>query len=191
MKFRFLILAFGLALTLPTVASALDYAIAFSPRTGDPMLDSQLRDVNVFATGSSHDFVDNVVVSFGAPRLLVQDLYVTRRWAPGDIYYACALASMLRRPCGEIVDIYERDHGQGWGVIAQRLGIKPGSAEFHALKGRVGSGHGKLKGRAGKGPTSDGGGKPDMHPAASGGGKGGGQPAGGAQGGKGKGKGKG
>ena len=30
--------------------------------------------------------------------------------------------------------VYERDHGQGWGNIAKRMGIKPGSAEFHRLK---------------------------------------------------------
>ena len=45
--------------------------------------------------------------------------------------------------------IYERDHGQGWGVIAQRLGIKPGSAAFHALKGGVGKGHERLRARGG------------------------------------------
>jgi hypothetical protein len=54
--------------------------------------------------------------------------------------------------------------GKGWGVIAKNLGIKPGSAEFHALKrgdlsftgepgageGQKGQGKGKGKGR-GKG----------------------------------------
>ena len=33
-------------------------------------------------------------------------------------------------------------HGQGWGVMARRLGIKPGSPEFHAMKGGPGSGEG-------------------------------------------------
>jgi hypothetical protein len=33
-----------------------------------------------------------------------------------------------------VVDQWQQDHGQGWGVLAQRLGIKPGSAEFHRLK---------------------------------------------------------
>jgi hypothetical protein len=43
---------------------------------------------------------------------------------------ARALISRARKT----VDQWERDHGQGWGVMAQRLGIKPGSAEFHRLK---------------------------------------------------------
>jgi hypothetical protein len=50
------------------------------------------------------------------------------------VYYACALASILGRPCRYVVDYYEANRGQGWGVVAQRLGIKPGSSEFHRLK---------------------------------------------------------
>ena len=119
-----------------------EFAFGFSPRTGDGFVDAQLGDINVFASGNKDGFIDDVVVSFGAPRYLVREYYYDRRWAPGDIYYACAIAYQLRRPCVEILDLYERDHGQGWGVIAQRLGIKPGSPAFHALKGRVGQGHG-------------------------------------------------
>lgn len=165
MTLRPLVLAFGLALALPAAAATVGYAYDFSPRTGDSLLDRQLDDINVFATGSPGNFIDSVVVTWGAPRSLVDDLYRVRRWAPGDIYYACALASALRRPCGDIVDIYERDRGQGWGVIAQRLGIKPGSAEFHALKGKVGNGHGKMRGGRG----GDAGGIPPKGSSAHGG----------------------
>ena len=138
MNFRRHLAAASLLLALCLPASAQDFVFGFSPRTGDAFVDAQLGDIN------------DIVVGFGAPRTLVQELYVTRRWAPGDIYYACAIARQLGRPCVEIVDIWERDHGLGWGVVAQRLGIKPGSAAFHALKGRVGQGHGAMRGRAGK-----------------------------------------
>ena len=37
-------------------------------------------------------------------------------------------------PPEHVVDQYRKNKGQGWGVIAKSLGIKPGSAEFHALK---------------------------------------------------------
>jgi hypothetical protein len=163
----FLAFSLAFALALPGTSTALDYAITFHPRTGDVYVDTQLGDINAYARADSGRFIDDVVIGFGAPRLFVQELYATRRWAPGDIYYACALAHQLGRPCAEIADIYERDHGQGCGVIAQRLGIKPGSAEFHALKGRVGKGHGGLRGgghgAAGR-PAGSGaspGGKPD------------------------------
>ncbi len=195
MKLRSILFAAGLALALPMSATALDVGVAFSPRTGDVYLDTQLGDINVYARTNSGPFIDDVVVSFGAPRHLVQELYTTRHWAPGDIYYACALAHQLGRPCLEIVDIYERDRGQGWGVIAQRLGIKPGSAAFHALKGKVGKGHGALRGGQGRGGASAApGGRPG--PAAQGGKPGGtdrgqGGRGGDDRGGKGKGKDKG
>ena len=47
---------------------------------------------------------------------------------------ACTIASVIGRPCRQVVDVYERDHGQGWGNIAKQMGIKPGSPEFHRLK---------------------------------------------------------
>lgn len=181
------VLALGLAFSAG--AQAIDsFVFGFSPRTGDGFVDAQLGDINVFASGNKDGFIDDVVVSFGAPRYLVREYYYDRRWAPGDIYYACAIAYQLRRPCVEILDIYERDHGQGWGVIAQRLGIKPGSPAFHALKGRVGQGHGKMKGNAGRG------GRPAAAGPQGGPGGKGGRPAqgqGGGQGGKGKGGGNG
>jgi hypothetical protein len=178
------LLALSLAFSAGAQAVVDSFAFGFSPRTGDAYVDTQLGDINVFARGNTDGFIDDVVVSFGAPRYLVRDYYVDRRWAPGDIYYACALAHQLGRPCGEILDIYERDHGQGWGVIAQRLGIKPGSPAFHALKGRVGQGHGKMKG---KGARAQGGGKPGPSAAP---GNGGGRPAAAGNPGGGQGKGK-
>jgi hypothetical protein len=54
---------------------------------------------------------------------------------------------------------YEQNRGQGWGVIAQRMGIKPGSPAFHALKGNVGRSHGKLKGNAHTGGSETGAGR--------------------------------
>src|SRR3546814_14333 len=71
---------------------------------------------------------------YGAPRPLLVDLLDRRDWAPADVYYACAIAHALGIPCIDVVHEYDRHPGQGWGVVAKRLGIKPGSAAFHALK---------------------------------------------------------
>lgn len=164
------VLSLGLALSAGAQAIVDDFAIGFSPRTGDTWVDARLGDINVFARGNADGFIDDVVVSYGAPRYLVREYYYDRRWAPGDIYYACALAHQLGRPCLDVLRIYERDHGQGWGAIAKRLGIKPGSAEFHALKGGVGKGHERMKVR---GPKSAQGASPggrDAGPAPSRGG---------------------
>lgn len=142
-------LALSLAISAGALASANDYAYGFDPRTGDSYMDGQLGEMNRYARDDTAAFVEELAVNFGVPRSLVREYYGDRRWAPGDIYYGCALAYQLGRPCREVLDLYEQDRGQGWGVIAQRLGIKPGSPEFHALKGRVGKGHGKFKGNGG------------------------------------------
>lgn len=180
--FAGIVLTLGLACSAGAQALVDNFAFGFSPRTGDAWVDTQLGDMNVFARGNTDGFIDDVVVSFGAPRYLVREYYYDHRWAPGDIYYACAIAYQLGRPCLEVIRIYERDHGQGWGAIAKRLGIKPGSPAFHELKGQVGKGHGKMKGNNGRGGHA---------PASHGGHSGGPPPKGNGQGGKGKGKDKG
>lgn len=137
--------ALALTLGLAFAAGAQAVTIGFNPRSGDVWIDTQLRDVNQYGYDDRDYFIDDLVSNFGAPRYLINDLLVTRRWAPGDVYYACALAYQMHRPCGDVVHMYEQDHGQGWGVIAQRMGIKPGSAAFFALKGQVGKSHGRFK----------------------------------------------
>lgn len=148
MKYRNILLAVGLAFSFN--AQALDYAISWSPRTGDVWVDTQLGDMNRYARDDRNGFIDDVVNSFGAPRYVVNQYVVDRRWAPGDVYYACALAHRMRVPCQNVLNDYGKNHGQGWGVIAKRMGIKPGSAEFHALKNTVGKSNGKFKNK-GKG----------------------------------------
>ena len=143
MKFRTAVLAAALGFAFTGAASA--QVISYSPRTGDVVLDTQLGYMNDYGRSNRDYFVDDVVNTYGAPRYLVNDLLTTRRWQPGDVYYACALAYQLRRPCGDVAKTYEQNRGQGWGVIAQRMGIKPGSAQFHALKGNVGKSNGKFK----------------------------------------------
>lgn len=154
-----LALAALIGTALPGVAAADSYAFGFNPRSGDAWVDAQLGDVNLFARGNLDGYVDEVVVSTGAPRYYVREMVVDRGWAPGDLYYACLLARALGRPCTYVVEAYEREargRGRGWGVLAQELGIRPGSAAFHELKGKVGQGNGRMKARGGpsnRGPS--------------------------------------
>lgn len=127
-------LAATLATSIAGPVIAQDFVFNWNPRSGDVWVDTWLSDINRYGYRNRDPFVDEMVRYYGAPRDLVLDLLVDRRWAPGDVYYACALAQIIGRPCRYVVDEWERGHGQGWGVIAKRLGIKPGSAQFHRLK---------------------------------------------------------
>lgn len=114
-------------------AAAQDATVGWHPHTGDVWVDVWLGDINRYGARYRDPFIDEIVRYHGAPRPLVIEL-LDRHWAPGDIYYACAIAAIIGRPCRYVVDMYEADRGQGWGTVAMRLGIKPGSPEFQRLK---------------------------------------------------------
>ena len=125
------VLAIGLA---AGSAQAQDFTFGWNPRSGDVWVDVWLEDMNRYGDRYRDPFVDELVRYHGAPRDLVVELLTRRRWAPGDVYFACALAKLSGHPCRHVVEIWEHDHAQGWGAVARRLGIKPGSTEFHRLK---------------------------------------------------------
>ena len=127
-------LALATCLFAAGAANAQTMGLNWNPRTGDVWVDTQLADVNRYGTSYREPFINEMVRYYGAPRDLVTDLLVDKRWSAGDVYYACTLAQAAGRPCRDVADQYQQNPGQGWGVIAQRLGIKPGSAEFHRLK---------------------------------------------------------
>ncbi len=53
---------------------------------------------------------------------------------PADAYMVLRLAEMSHHSTDEVIAQYRSGRGQGWGVLAKSLGIKPGSREFHDLK---------------------------------------------------------
>lgn len=167
MKKSILLLALAASLAFSIDAPAQTVSLNDSPRTGDIWLDARLGEINDYGRGNPDYFYDDMHANYGAPREYVRELYVERRWAPGDIYYACALAQMLDRPCREIVSDYDRHPGQGWGAVAKRMGIQPGSAAFHALKARVGKGHDRLKAKGQRPQRSVGVGGPEGKPGQS------------------------
>jgi hypothetical protein len=63
------------------------------------------------------------------------------------------LGSWSHQPIERVLTVYDSHKAKGWGAMAKELGIKPGSAEFHALKkgdlhyGPRGSAKGKGKGK--------------------------------------------
>lgn len=130
MRVLVLILSFLFA---PAV-SAGEYAFGFNPRTGDAWFDARLGDINVAATGNLDGFIDEVVVSTRAPRTWVETLVVERRYPPADVYLLADCAYRSGTSLDDALRIYEQHHGEGWGAMAKRMGIKPGSAEFHAMK---------------------------------------------------------
>jgi hypothetical protein len=117
-----------------SVAGAQRYAHPWDPRSGDAWTDRQLADVNVYATRYHDAFVDELVRYLDAPRALVDDLVVEQRWAPADVYYACAIARVLGRPCRTLTDLWAQRHAEGWEAVRAAAGIEPGTPAAARLR---------------------------------------------------------
>jgi hypothetical protein len=60
--------------------------------------------------------------------------YYAQGYTPGDIWLALEVAKASGKTIDESLVLAAGQEGHGWGVLAQALGIKPGSTEFMALK---------------------------------------------------------
>ena len=56
---------------------------------------------------------------------------------PSDIYMALEVSKISEKPMQDVISSYKENNGKGWGVIAKKMGIKPGSKKFKALKNRI------------------------------------------------------
>ncbi|MCK4864502.1 MAG: hypothetical protein KAT06_03670 [Gammaproteobacteria bacterium] len=73
-----------------------------------------------------------------------------------NAYMVLRMAEMSGHDTDYVVEQYQANKGKGWGVLAKRLGIKPGSREFHNLKSahaRSNSGNDEGNSKRGKGKS--------------------------------------
>lgn len=96
-------------------------------------LEDFLANVNVQARVDLPGFSVKISNQFGVPLPQVQAVVQTVR-EPADAFMVFQLGQFSGKQPERVMDVYSRGKGKGWGVIAKELGIKPGSAEFHALK---------------------------------------------------------
>ena len=123
-------------------------------------LDSFLNSVNIQAQADLNGFSARLSTQFGVPEVQVRTIIGEVR-EPADAFMCLQLGQWTHRQPEQVVRVYKANQGKGWGVIAKSMGIKPGSAEFHALKrgdlvftgqpageqGGPGKGKGKGKGK--------------------------------------------
>lgn len=140
---------FGLLLTL---------LAPLASRAGSDEFAGLLGSLNVKAEADLGAFKVKVGAQFGVPVPRVEAVLAAVA-TPADAYMCFKVAEVASKPPEVVVREYQANKGKGWGAIAKSLGIKPGSAEFHALKkGDLdgggdpgqGGGHGKGQGK-GKG----------------------------------------
>ncbi len=123
-------------------------------------LDSFLGEIDLRASADLGAFRADLNATFDVSSGEVDGLFeIFDR--PADVYISLRIGELSDVPFDHIVDQYRKNKGQGWGVIAKNLGIKPGSAEFHALK------KGRLNGQT-RGDSSHKPGKSNGHSSSNG-----------------------
>ena len=142
------------------IIAAMMLILLSSPAFAGGGLDGFMSNLNIQARADMNGFSAKVSAQFRVPLPKVQAI-IRVVDTPADAFMCFQLGEMTKKPYDTVTQVYQKNRGQGWGVIAKRMGIKPGSAEFHALKrgdfvlsGEPGSasgpGQGKGKGK-GKG----------------------------------------
>ncbi len=123
-----------------------------SPALASSDLDVFISNLNVQAQADLGAFKLRLSTQFGVPVPKVDAIMASVR-TPGDAYMCFRVGQVASQPVEVVAWEYQVHKGQGWGVIAKNLGIKPGLKEFHALKkgdfngDDTDSGKGKGKGK--------------------------------------------
>jgi hypothetical protein len=115
-----------------------------------------LKDLSVNAEADPSGFRAQLAARFKIGNAEINAI-INNVKEPAEAYMVLRLGEMSQQPTDYVIKQYRSGKGQGWGVLAKSLGIKPGSKEFHALKRghdlydsndiRMGEGRGKGKGR--------------------------------------------
>lgn len=132
MKLRPRHLLLACLLLLPPLAAPAQDA-AWEAATGDAVVDARLADINRYGASYPEAFVDELVRYFDAPGGLIEQQLAQGR-APGDLYYACALARVSGRPCRGVLEAWAAGHEEGWQGIARDVGVAPGDARARRLR---------------------------------------------------------
>lgn len=98
------------------------------------------RDIRSYSDNYSDDQVMGLYEHhYDVPRNTLVQLFNGFGLDWGNVSLGLELSNYLGVPVSDILGIYrENPEGNGWGVMAQRYGIKPGSPEFHRMKAMMG-----------------------------------------------------
>ena len=133
-----------LILLIIGVTSVCSYA---QYNTGDIGLNASLVKIDDDAKLNFTAFKTDLSLSYNVSERKITSWSVDFGMKAGDIYMALEIGKITKKPIEEVIKVYSANKNKGWGYMAKQLGIKPGSPEFHALKGSADSKAKKSKGK--------------------------------------------
>ena len=96
-------------------------------------LDNFMANLNIQARSDMKDFSVKLSTQFGIPEAQVYAVIKSVK-EPADAFICLQLGQWAQYTPERVLKTYETHRHKGWGAMAKSLGIKPGSARFHALK---------------------------------------------------------
>lgn len=121
-----------------TLLAITTFSVAFAQvkyNTGNVEFDTDLGIVNANAKLDLKTFKVDLNISHQLPIPKIEEMLQIME--PAEIILAADIAQVAQKPIDAVVTSYKKNKDKGWGVIAKEMGIKPGSPEFHALKGKT------------------------------------------------------
>lgn len=122
----------NLVFSLMLLMSGFSFSQTFN--TGDKDLDASLVSINVQAKTNLTDIKKDWVQAYNTTTAKIDEL-MKKGMTAADVFMTLEISKITKKPIDVVYKSYETNKKKGWGAIAKDLGIKPGSAEFHALKG--------------------------------------------------------
>lgn len=119
---------------LALLAQAAVPAQQTAPGTGDRKFDAQLKSINEEAKADPEGFIRRLSERHGIAEQEIREAKAKHGLDAADIFMSIVLARRANRRIGDVAAEYKQNQGKGWGVMAQRMGIKPGSAAFKQMK---------------------------------------------------------
>ena len=123
----------GVLMKKTFITLSIVFFIAVSAVSAHADLDNFLSNLNIQAKSNMNGFGVKLSTQFGVPLPKVQAIIKTVEF-PAHAFMCLQLSLMTNIQLEIVLQTYKNNKGKGWGAIAKKLGIKPGSAEFHALK---------------------------------------------------------
>jgi hypothetical protein len=123
-----------LAAAAVSVHGATEISFSLSTTTGDNEFDLALRSINIEAQKSLPAFYSSLSLNYGVKSEEIDILLRRHRLSPADAYLALRLAFLINKPVDYVIVRYQKHKKRGWGYIARKMGIKPGSERFFRLK---------------------------------------------------------
>lgn len=103
-------------------------------KTGDTSFDAELNVINKEAKSDLSLFKTDMSAEFSVSVPKIESLLKVMQ--PAEALLTLKISKISKQPLDIVTKSYKTNKDKGWGYIAKEMGIKPGSAEFHALKGK-------------------------------------------------------